>query len=599
MPKRDRLLLAIAALVQILLSFLDLAAILLLGLLAAVATAAVSGAEQPGVVERVPVDVPDEPGALLGLASIIGIALISKSLVSLWMTRRVYRFLANRQAVVAAALAEKVLAQPLPQLMRRSSQEISFALSTGVNAATVHTLGPAMVILAEISLICALFVGLFLIDPLVATFTVIFFGGLATLLQLALGKWASYLGSRKREAEVLSIESIQNAIKTYRELAVSGKRGVVVERYTELRWMAARVQADQYILSQAGKYVFEVGLVVGGGTLVVILTITRDVVSAVAILAVFLLATSRLFPSLLRLQSSVISIREASGLSKGTFDLLQSFGSKSVEPLPGSELFLSSCTLAKGIASGYEDFVAQVEVEHLRVSYPDAPHPALVDVSFCLQPGESLAVVGPSGAGKTTLVDALLGLVNFEAGEVRISGMSPESALSKWPGAIAYVPQDVTVIAGSVRSNVALGLDPRFVDDNLVWNALERAHLSEFLSSSRDGLDTLVGEHGAQLSGGQRQRLGIARALYAKPRLLVLDEATSALDAQTEELISRAIQELSGEVTTVVIAHRLATVRKADKVAYLDFGRVRAIGDFYAVRELVPDFDQSAKLLGI
>ena len=164
---------------------------------------------------------------------------------------------------------------------------------------------------------------------------------------------------------------------------------------------------------------------------------------------------------------------------------------------------------------------------------------------------------------------------------------------------MAYVPQTVGLSEGSVRDNVALGLPFAAVDDERVWEALERAHLADFLRNTRDGLDTVVGERGVRLSGGQRQRLGIARALYTRPRLLVLDEATSALDAETEQSITNTLRELEGVVTTITIAHRLATIRFVDEVLFLRDGLIEARGSFEQVRASTPDFDRQAQLLGL
>ena len=198
-----------------------------------------------------------------------------------------------------------------------------------------------------------------------------------------------------------------------------------------------------------------------------------------------------------------------------------------------------------------------------------------------------------------TLADLILGVLNPDAGVTLIGGLTPAEALANWPGAVAYVPQDVAMANGTVRENVALGLPVEIIDDDWVWDALNRAHLGQFLQDSREGLDTVIGENGIKLSGGQLQRLGIARALYTRPRLLVLDEATSALDAETEQSIAQTLQELEGAVTTVTIAHRLATIRHCDLVIYLEGGRVQAQGSFSEVRALAPQFDKQARLLGL
>jgi ABC-type multidrug transport system fused ATPase/permease subunit len=216
-----------------------------------------------------------------------------------------------------------------------------------------------------------------------------------------------------------------------------------------------------------------------------------------------------------------------------------------------------------------------------------------------LPAGASLALVGSTGAGKSTLADLILGVLIPDSGVAFIGGLTPGEALATWPGAVAYVPQDVAMANGTVRENVALGMPAEIIEDDWVWNALDRAHLGDFLRDSREGLDTLIGENGIKLSGGQRQRLGIARALYTRPKLLVLDEATSALDAETERAISQTLQELEGTVTTVTIAHRLATIRHCDLVVYLENGEARAQGSFDEVRAIAPQFDRQAQLLGL
>jgi ABC-type multidrug transport system fused ATPase/permease subunit len=218
-------------------------------------------------------------------------------------------------------------------------------------------------------------------------------------------------------------------------------------------------------------------------------------------------------------------------------------------------------------------------------------------VASVVQPGDFIALRGALGAGKTTLVDCLLGILDPDKGKVLISNEPPLYAISKWPGSIAYVPQDVVVINGTIKENVAMGYPSSSYADESIWNALNVAHLDEYVNSLPDGLNSSVGDRGTKMSGGQRQRLGIARALFTKPHLLVLDEATSALDGETETRISDSIQQLRGTVTVVIIAHRLSTVKNADKVVYLKEGRVMAQGNFNEVRELVSDFDRQAKLM--
>ena len=238
-------------------------------------------------------------------------------------------------------------------------------------------------------------------------------------------------------------------------------------------------------------------------------------------------------------------------------------------------------------------------MSNVTLTYPGTDIPAVKHVSLTVPVGHSLALVGPSGAGKSTVADLILGVLHPQDGDISIGGGVPSEAATTWPGAIAYVPQDIIVIEGTIRDNVALGLPKAIVDDELVWEALERAHLTQVVRGELGGLDLIAGENGIRLSGGQRQRLGLARALYTRPKLIVLDEATSALDSETEAVISQALVELGRDVTLIIIAHRLATIRHCTSVVYLERGCIRAQGTFEEVRAVHPNFDRQASLLGL
>jgi ABC-type multidrug transport system fused ATPase/permease subunit len=332
---------------------------------------------------------------------------------------------------------------------------------------------------------------------------------------------------------------------------------------------------------------------------VLLMSVTKDLTGGIAIITVFLAASSRVFPSLLRMQAGLSNIRGAQGTASVTLGL--------VADLKAAEETYSPPTIPPALAEdfnrsvheGFPGFEGTVSVSSVSLGYPGASELALDSVTLNIPSSQSVALVGSTGAGKSTLADVILGVLLPDSGSVLISGVQPFESVQRWPGAMAYVPQDVAVLTGSVRENVALGIPSEFIDNSLVWEALERAHLAEFLRSSRDGIETLVGENGVQLSGGQRQRLGIARALYSRPRLLVLDEATSALDSETERLITETLDSLAGDVTLIIIAHRLATVRHCDQVIYLADGRITGSGTFSEVRTQVPDFDRQAELLGL
>jgi ABC-type multidrug transport system fused ATPase/permease subunit len=600
LSRRDQQVLLAVVVIQFFVSLLDLIGVLLLGVVAALTASAATGTPlTAGGLGAILDWLPTSTSFTVLLAFVAAIMLVLKSIFGLFLTRSTFRFLANRQAMVAGSIAQRLLTRPLLEVQSRSSQEITVALTGGVSALTLTVLGQGVVIAAEISLVSVLFIGLFFVDPLVAGFTVLFFGSLVAILQFLLGSWATSLGQRSAVADIGSFAAMQHALRAYREVTVSGRRSLFIAKFQAFRWDAARVLADQFILSQIGKYVFEIGLIVGAGLLVLLMSLTKNLATGIAIVTVFLAASSRVFPSLLRMQAGLSNIRGAQGTASVTLGLLADLkAAEKVYSPPGIPPALAA-EFNRSVHEGFPGFEGCVSVSSVSLGYPGASELALDSVTLYIPSSQSVALVGSTGAGKSTLVDVILGVLLPDSGSVLISGVQPFESVQRWPGAMAYVPQDVAVLTGTVRENVALGIPSEFIDDSLVWEALERAHLAEFLRSSRDGIETLVGENGVQLSGGQRQRLGIARALYSRPRLLVLDEATSALDSETERLITETLDSLAGDVTLIIIAHRLATVRHCDQVIYLANGRITGSGTFSEVRAQVPDFDRQAKLLGL
>ena len=355
-----------------------------------------------------------------------------------------------------------------------------------------------------------------------------------------------------------------------------------------LRLGLADVLAEIQFMPNISKYVIESGIVIGAVVIAGAQFAIQDARHAVATLTVFLAAGTRIAPAIMRLQQSAIQIKGGIGSAIPTLELIDSLnGVENIQPVEDSLQVL------------HEGFKSKITLDAVCFKYPNQVNNALNNINVSIESGDSLAIVGPSGAGKTTFVDVLLGVLNPDSGVVNISDSKPLTAISKWPGAISYVPQDVVISNGTIRENVAMGFPIEVASDELVWAALEIAQLIEFVKLLPEGLDTPVGERGTKISGGQRQRLGIARAMFTNPKLLVLDEATSSLDGQTEADISDSIQNLKGKVTVVLIAHRLSTVRNASRVIYLANGQIVASGTFDQVRDSVPDFDRQAKLMGL
>ncbi len=597
---RDRRLLAGITVAQMTTGFLDLAGVMLLGLVSVLSVAVVSGNSLPpaalSVIERFGWSEVSPATLAAWLCVAAGLALIFKSLLGALLTRRTYRFLANRQAALSAQLTASLLSRPLIEIQRRASQDIAFVITIATQAATVGVLGAASTAVADLSLLLVLGVGLTAIEPGVMVVGVIFFGALAYLMQRLLSNWATRLGKESAEVDIEAYQAIQEAISAYRAISVANRRWLSVERIQNLRWRAATINADSQFLLLIPKFALEIALVVGALALAVSQLATKDVVAAIGIVAIFLVAGSRVMPAVMRMQVASLSIRRAEAPASKAFTLAQELDTSSPATSQESQ---QRGLIRDYLSNEFVDFSPTVVVDCVTLRYPDSEIPAITDISFDAKAGSSIAIVGSTGAGKSTLADALLGVAIPQEGDVRIGGLAPMEAIAKWPGGISYVPQEVGLVNGTVRENVAIGIPRDCFDDELVWDALERAHLAEFLRGNRDGLETLIGEDGMRLSGGQRQRLGVARALFTRPRLLVLDEATSALDSETEEAIAQTMRELEGRVTTITIAHRLATIRHCDLVLYLDQGKVVAGGNFDEVRRQSKDFNRQAELLGL
>lgn len=336
-----------------------------------------------------------------------------------------------------------------------------------------------------------------------------------------------------------------------------------------------------------GKYVIESSIIIAAFLVAGAQFILSDAVDAVTTLSIFIAAGSRLAPAVLRIQQGILGLNNSWGIAGSTLSLIEEL----------KNVIYPSGAISSRFSDLHKEFVAGLEVRGVNFQYPLANEPTLRNITLEVKPGESIAIVGPSGSGKTTLVDLILGLLIPNSGIVSLSGINPSQAISQWPGAIGYVPQDVYISNATVGENVALGFPIEEIDESKIWNALGQAQMASFISTLDEGLATKLGDRGVKLSGGQKQRLGIARALLTKPRILFLDEATSALDSQTEHDVSEAINGLKSEVTLVLIAHRLSTARRADRIIYISAGEILAQGSFDEVKRAVPDFQKQAELM--
>lgn len=590
--KSDQRKVLVFLILQIAFGFLDLVGVALVGVIGGLAITGVQGAVHGDRINEILnfLQIQDLP--LQAQASILGasaaILLIIKTVLSVICVRKAVFFLSRRSALLSKNLISKVLQQDLVQIQSRSMQETLYAVTTGVNSIAMGILNTTVIIISDTSLLLILGAGLFVVDPVVALSTFAVFSLITYILYKLLQVRATRLGEESREILIKSSEKILEVLNSYRQIRVGNRRSYYSRELGILRYKLADVSAESAFMPNISKYVIEVTVVLGSISIAALQFIVNDAAHAFVVLSVFMAASTRLSPAILRLQQGAVSIKSNMGSVLPTLDLIEE-----LQTLPLIQTKIDSLDLIHlGFAGG-------ISVRDVSITYPTKNKPAISNISLDIKPGQVVSFVGPSGAGKSTLIDLILGVLTPDRGIVEIQSMSPEEAIRTWPGAIGYVPQDVMISNGSIKENVCLGYPIEEINDTDVWNALDLAQLGDYVRTLPDGLSTQVGDRGAKISGGQRQRLGIARALLTRPKLLVLDEATSSLDGVTETNISDAIQALKGEVTIILIAHRLSTVKESDLIYYLSEGKLIQSGTFTELKEIIPEFYEQAQSMGL
>ena len=592
LSKRDKTKIAVISIAQALLSFLDLIAVGLIGLFGALSVSGIQGTTPGNQTQKMLVNLGIDGMTIqmqyLLLGGISLLLLVGRTVLSIYLTRRILFFLSRKGAELSGELVSKILSQSLLVMQARTSQESLFAVTTGIQIIVLQVLATVTVVVSDISLLIVMCCGLFLLNTYTAIATVSIFALVGATLYKFMHVKSRTLGATKTEYEVKISDKVIEVFSSFRESIIRNRRNYYSREVRALQNSLADTRAELSFMPYVSKYVLESTVIVGAMLMSGILFLLQDPESAFGTIAVFLAAGSRIAPAVLRIQQGLIQVNQGLSSANTTLQLFESL-----------EWSSSSSNEDDFLHTEHLGFVPKIVATELTFTYPGKLLPAIKDVSLQIQPGSLIAIVGTSGSGKTTLVDLLLGVINPNKGTVEISDAAPKEAIEKWPGAIAYVPQDIQLSSGTVRENVAIGFPPLNISDELISDALRMAKFDDFIESTEHELQMQIGEKGSKLSGGQRQRLGIARALLTKPKLIVLDEATSALDAQVEANLSTSINELRGFTTILIVAHRLSTVRSADQVIYMENGSIVTAGTFSEVRASVPNFEKQAKLMGL
>ena len=472
------------------------------------------------------------------------------------------RFIRNRHVELTRRLFQSYIYKPYEYFFKKNTAELQRNVNSLVHAAVNGLFMSGLSLLTELVVIVFILTLLFIIDPVSTLGITVVLGGTVLLIYHVLKNKLSRSAVKQNVHGINMVKLVNEGLGCIKDIKVLGRESNFLSSYKASGAIYAKQTAFYNLVQQAPRLLIET-IAVSGLILIVVINTLRspDMNAALPVIALFGMAAIRVMPSLNRIMQQITAIRYNSvffdriypDLREATNKQFQQSGNQNIAPLK---------------------FEEKIEISGLTYRYPETEAVVLDDVRLSIARGEAVGIVGSSGAGKTTFVDILLGLLMPEKGSILVDGADIRDNLAAWRKNIGYVPQHIFIVDDTVAANVALGVSRDKIDREKVWAALETANLKSFVLSLADGADTVVGEKGVRFSGGQQQRLGIARALYDNPDVLVLDEATSALDTESEKVISEAIAAIGSAKTMVIIAHRLNTLEKCDTIYKVEDGKM-------------------------
>lgn len=515
-------------------------------------------------------------GVIVVVLLIAGNAFIA---FTIWL---ISRFAWNTQRSLSTRLLAHYLAQPYPTFLNRNSADTGKNILSESQQVSKGIMLPVLNV-AAFSITVLFIIGfLFWLNPLLTAMVVAVFGSGHLLIYLTVRRTLLRVGRRRLAANTARFKAVNEAFGSVKEVKVLGRESGFVKQFVPSARRFADAMASQQVLSQVPHYIVDAlafGFIMA--LFLYFLSSGKSTQGVLPMASAFALAGYRMRPALQRIFKEFTTLRfNQAALEVLYHDLQGSLPvSRAAMPSPSKRL----------------PFARELRLEQVSYTYPGASESALRDVTLTIPHQGSVAFVGSTGAGKTSLADVILGLLSPDSGVLKVDGVAlNDDNLRGWQANVGYVPQEIYLRDDTVAANIAFGVPPEEIDFDAVERAARTAHIHDFILELPQGYETVTGERGVRLSGGQRQRIGIARALYHDPEVLVLDEATSALDTTTEAAVHQAITEVAAAKTVIVIAHRLATVRRCDQLYLLEKGRIISSGNYSELLEASPQFQRMA-----
>ena len=504
---------------------------------------------------------------LFALGALVFVLLVTSLAFKAITTYAQTRFALMREYSISKRLVDGYLHQPYSWFLNRHSADLGKNILSEVQIVINNGINPLMTLMAQSIVALALLILLVMADPLLALSVGVVLGLSYAAIFAVVSGWLRRLGRTRIDANQERFTAVSEAFGAAKEVKVGGLEQAYIQRFAKPAEIYAYSQATAQVIGQVPRFGLEA--IAFGGMLSVILYLmakSGDFADALPTVALYAFAGYRLMPALQQIYAAFTQLRfvgPALNALHRDLDTLQATEAKEdqINPLP---------------------LIQTITLNEVGYRYPNAPQTALKGIDLSISVHSRVGFVGATGSGKTTMVDLILGLLEPQEGYLSVDGQ-PITAANRcqWQRAIGYVPQQIYLADDSVAANIAFGVTSRDIDQAAVERAAKIANLHEFVVNDLpQGYATAVGERGVRLSGGQRQRIGIARALYHNPQVLILDEATSALDNLTEQAVMEAVDNLGHNITIIMIAHRLSTVRQCDQIYLLERGEVKASGTY-------------------
>lgn len=580
LSSRQQFAVALLAIATLLINSLDIVAISLLSLVGALALGG-AGAEYVPWLEGL-----EQNTLVISVLLIAACVFAIKTVSGIFLSRVRQNFLATLEIYFSKVIAANIFSGELSIVKKYSRSHLEWTILRSTSLAFGSLVGQSLGLFAEVSLTVFILALFFYTDWVSALVVLIYFAVVLSIFQLITRRKVARTGSDFAEGSVSVGQAISDTLAAFKEISVHSRIPYFLERISEARAKTARASALQSYMQAIPRLVVELALIVGAIGFAALQFATSAGSPDLAVISIFIVGSLRIMSSLLPLYRAFMQLR---------YDKPQALASQAlVREARAASVAISETPLPRGEAAPHaiqeiSDAIT-VTLDNVTFHYRDRDEPEITidQVSLTIKPGSTVALIGPSGAGKSTLIDLILGLHEPSSGEVLCSGLKPKVLRDISPGLMSYVPQKPGLISGTLRDNIALGVPVDEVDEKALAEAIRVAQIEDFIDGLPEGTNSHLGEQTDGLSGGQIQRIGVARALYTRPRLLVLDEATSALDAETEASITDSLYQLGGRVTTIVVAHRLSTVQHADTVFVIDKGKLVASGKLRDLERDVP-----------